>query len=57
MPPFGNLYELPLYVDRSLTEHAEIVFRVGTCTETMKVAHADFDRLVQPQAGEISLSR
>jgi Ala-tRNA(Pro) deacylase len=57
MPPFGNLYELPVYVDRALTEHAEIVFRVGTYTETMKVAYADFDRLVQPQAGDLSLSR
>lgn len=57
MPPFGNLYKLPLYVDRALTEHAEIVFRVGTYTETMKVAYADFDRLVQPQAGDLSLSR
>jgi len=57
MPPFCNLYELPLYVERSLTEHAEIVFRVGTRAETMKVAYADFDRLVQPQAGDLSLNR
>jgi len=55
MPPFGNLYELPVYVDRALTEHAEIVFRVGTYTETMKIAYADFERLVQPQVGDFSL--
>lgn len=55
MPPFGNLYELPVYVDRALSEHDEIVFRVGTYTETMKVAYADFERLVQPQVGEFGL--
>lgn len=55
MPPFGNLYELPVYVDSALTEHAAIVFRVGTYTQTMKVAYADFARLAQPQVGEFGL--
>ncbi|MCM3901463.1 MAG: YbaK/EbsC family protein, partial [Pyrinomonadaceae bacterium] len=30
MPPFGNLYGLPVYVDQSLTEDEEIVFQAGT---------------------------
>jgi len=55
MPPFGNLYELPVYVDRALTEYEEIVFRIGTYTETMKIAYADFERLVQPQIGDFGL--
>ncbi|MEP6959698.1 MAG: YbaK/EbsC family protein, partial [Nitrospirota bacterium] len=29
MPPFGNLYGLPVYVDQSLTEDEEIVFQAG----------------------------
>jgi Ala-tRNA(Pro) deacylase len=52
MPPFGNLYDLPVHVDRALTEHAEIVFRVGTYTETMKIGYADFERLAEPVAGD-----
>jgi Ala-tRNA(Pro) deacylase len=54
MPPFGNLYDLPVYVDRSLTEQADIVFRVGTHRESMKLAYADFARLVQPIVGDFS---
>lgn len=48
MPPFGNLYQLPVYVDQSLAEDAAIVFPVGTHTETMRLAYADFALLVRP---------
>jgi Ala-tRNA(Pro) deacylase len=48
MPPFGNLYGLPIYVETSLTEQPEIAFNAGTHTEVIKMAYADFDRLVRP---------
>lgn len=54
MPPFGNLYGVPVYVDQALTEEASIVFRVGTHHETMKVAYADFARLAQPTVGALA---
>lgn len=54
MPPFGNLYQVPVYVDKSLSEVDDIVFRVGTHRETMKIAYDDFQRLAQPVAGEFA---
>lgn len=48
MPPFGNLYGLPVYVDQTLTRDKEIVFNAGTHTQTVKMKYADFARLVQP---------
>ena len=48
MPPFGNLYGVPVYVDRSMSEEPDMVFRIGTHRETMKIAYADFVRLAQP---------
>jgi Ala-tRNA(Pro) deacylase len=54
MPPFGNLYDLRVVIDPSLTEHKEMVFRVGTYTETMKIATAEFGRLVRPHVAVIS---
>ena len=48
MPPFGQLYGLPVYVDRRLAANAAIVFPAGTHTETIRMAYADFARLVQP---------
>lgn len=48
MPPFGNLYELPVYVDEALAEHDTIVFQAGTHTDTMSIRYADFERLARP---------
>lgn len=54
MPPFGNLYDVPVYVDQNLTEKESIVFRIGTHRETMRIAYADLARLVQPTVGEFA---
>jgi len=49
MPPFGNLYNIPVYVDRALTEDTEIFFQAGTHYEAVRMAYADYERLVMPQ--------
>jgi Ala-tRNA(Pro) deacylase len=54
MPPFGNLYQVPVYVDQSLANQDEIVFRVGTHQDTMKMAYEDYGRLVQPTIGDFA---
>lgn len=54
MPPFGNLYGVPVYVDRSMGEEPDMIFRIGTHRETMKVAYADFIRLAKPVVGDFS---
>lgn len=54
-PPFGNLYGLPVYVDRRLAQDPEIVFRCGSHRETMRVRYADFERLVQPVVTDLAL--
>lgn len=48
MPPFGNLYDLPVYVDTALTEAETIVVAAGTHTDTLHLAYADYARLVKP---------
>ena len=49
MLPFGNLYGITAYVDKSLAEQEEMVFPVGTYTDTMSLKYADFERLVHPK--------
>jgi len=51
--PFGNLYDLVVYVDKGLTEAKEIVFNAGTHTETIRMKYEDYARLVQPRMIEI----
>jgi Ala-tRNA(Pro) deacylase len=48
MPPFGNLYKLPVYVAKALAEHKEIAFNAGTHTDVIKISYSDFEKLVKP---------
>ena len=36
MPPFGNLYDMPVYVDASLGDNEEITFNAGTHRELIR---------------------
>lgn len=56
MPPFGNLYGLPVYVDQSLTEDEEIVFQAGTHSEAIRMRYWDFAALVFPVVTEFHCS-
>jgi Ala-tRNA(Pro) deacylase len=49
MPPFGNLYAMPVWVDESLARDREIVFNAGTHEQTVHMKFGDFTRLVRPR--------
>jgi len=49
MPPFGNLYNLSVYVSPDLAEETEIAFNAGTHTEVIRMMFHDFDTLVKPR--------
>lgn len=54
MPPFGNLYDLKVYVAEALAEDEQIAFNAGTHTELIQLSYADFKRLVKPTVGEFA---
>ena len=54
MPPFGNLYGVPVFVDNSLTFDSEIAFNAGSHLELIKLAFRDFERLVRPTVFEFA---
>lgn len=47
MPPFGNLYGMPVYVSKQLS-HDNIVFNSGSHSELIQMSYEDFIRLVKP---------
>jgi Ala-tRNA(Pro) deacylase len=49
MPPFGNLFGMPVWVDEALAKQPEIIFNAGDHERTVHMAYADFARLVQPR--------
>jgi Ala-tRNA(Pro) deacylase len=54
MPAFGNLYGLPVVVDRALSSNEEILSQAGTHADTVKVRYQDFQRLVHPLIADIT---
>ena len=54
MPPFGNLYNLDVYVAKDLAKDEEIAFNAGTHTEMIKMYYKDFERLVSPKLTEFT---
>jgi len=54
MPPFGNLYEMEVFVEKSLAEDEEIAFNAGSHTELIKLTYNDFKRLVKPKVVKLS---
>jgi Ala-tRNA(Pro) deacylase len=57
MPPFGNLYGMKVFVDKTLTEDEEIAFNAGSHRELMRLAYKDFARLVQPTVLQFAAPR
>ena len=48
MPPFGNLFGLPVYVDSRLAGEDMITFNAGTHRDVIHMHFGDFERLAQP---------
>jgi Ala-tRNA(Pro) deacylase len=57
MPPFGNLYALPVYVDKTLAADDIIVFNACSHTKSIRLKMYEFLRLVKPVVAEFSQSR
>lgn len=55
MPPFGNLYGLSVYVDKTLEEDEEIVFQAGNHVQTVRMMYQDFKELVKPMVAEFAV--
>jgi len=49
MPPFGNLYGMPVFADESLAQDKEIAFNAGTHRELVRMGWEDFARLATPR--------
>ena len=55
MPPFGNLYGLPTYVDTHLADQDYIVFEAGTHTDAIKMSYSDYEKIVKPKVEDLAI--
>ncbi len=54
MPPFGNLYGLEVYAAPALAASEHLAFNAGSHTEVIRMAWADYARLVQPRVASFT---
>ncbi len=57
MPPFGNLYNVPVWVDKDLANDPEIYFNACNHKELIKMKFQDFKKLTNPHIGNFSMHR
>lgn len=55
MPPFGNLYGLPVYLDACFPRAGDFFFQPGNHHEVARIRYEDFERAVKPIVGEFCL--
>jgi Ala-tRNA(Pro) deacylase len=55
MPPFGNLYGMPVYLDSGLAAEETLTFNAGTHRDVVHMRTSEFQKLVRPTL--VSLAR
>jgi Ala-tRNA(Pro) deacylase len=48
-PPFGNLYDLPVIMDKALEDDDHILFQAGTHEQAIRMDMGDYRKLVKPK--------
>jgi Ala-tRNA(Pro) deacylase len=49
MPPFGNLFGVPVYVDPAVAKDESIYFNAGNHVQTVRLCYKDFEKLAKPR--------
>lgn len=55
MPPFGQLYGVATYLDRSLADADKLVFEAGTHSDAIRMQYADYERVAKPTIGDFAV--
>jgi prolyl-tRNA editing enzyme YbaK/EbsC (Cys-tRNA(Pro) deacylase) len=53
VPPFGNLFGLEVFVDRTLLNNEKIVFNAGDRRFSIAMLSYDYQKLVEPKLVDI----
>lgn len=54
VPPFGNLFNIPLYVDKKFEENEKMSFNAGSHTVSVEMRYKDFLKVVNPTLANFS---
>ena len=53
MPPFGELYDMPVFVDDLLREDEEIAFNAGSHIDLIQMSYTDYESVASAVVARI----
>ena len=53
-PPFGNLYDLPTIMDKTLEPDDHVIFPAGSHAKALRISMADYRKLAEPRVLEFT---
>lgn len=57
VPPWGNLFGIPIYADTTLQRHEKIIFNAGDRRFSVAMYRSDYEELVRPHYVEVSFGQ
>jgi len=54
VPPFGNLFKIPLYFDKTIINTEVIFFNAGSHSKSISMRGSDLEKVTKPITGEFS---
>jgi prolyl-tRNA editing enzyme YbaK/EbsC (Cys-tRNA(Pro) deacylase) len=57
IPPFGSLFELPMFIDKKLLKNKKINLPAGSYTESVIMSVKDYLKLENPVQGSFAVKK
>jgi Ala-tRNA(Pro) deacylase len=54
IPPFGALFQIPIYCDRTLAQQSEVEFHAGTAMDTIRMPFSELVQIEAPTMADFS---
>ena len=54
VPPFGNLFKIPLYFDKTIVENDIVFFNAGSHSKSISIKGSDLEKVTRPIVGSFS---
>ena len=54
VPPFGHIFGIPLFMDRSVQENETVIFNAGLHHRSIQMAREQYEKIARPTVGEYS---
>ncbi len=54
VPPFGNLFKIPLYFDQTIADNKTVFFNAGSHSKSISMKGSDLEKVTKPIVGKFS---